>query len=94
MIFIVTLVVLQENSTVFLNREQWIGLIHIICISDEWEELNDSFRGQLFIYPLTLFLENLKCIMYEILHYCPSIYVTLKVSKTSHCMKKNLLSNA
>lgn len=86
MSFTVTLVVLQANSTVFLNREKSIGLIHIICISDEWEELNDSFRGQLFIYPLTLFLENLKCIMYVILPYCPSIYVTLKVSKTFHFM--------
>lgn len=52
--FCVTLAGLQANSRVCLDREQWIGLIHIICISDEWEESNDSFRGQLFIYSLTL----------------------------------------
>lgn len=92
--FCVTLAGLQANSRVCLDSEQWIDLIHIICISDKWEESNDSFRGQLFIYSLTLFLENSKCILYGILHYCPSIYVTLKVSKTSHFMKEKLPYNA
>lgn len=71
MIFIVTLVLLQANGTVFLNREQRFSLIRIICISDEWEEWNDSFTGQLFIYLLPLFLEKWKCIIYGILHYWP-----------------------
>lgn len=76
------------NSTVLLNRVQWISLIHGICISDEWEEWNDSFAGQLFIYLLTLFLEKWKCVMYGILHYWACIYLTREVSKTSIFNKK------
>lgn len=70
--------------------EQWISLIHVICVSDEWEELSDSFRRQLFIYLLTLLLEKYKCIMYGILCYCPCIYVTLDISKILNFMKNKL----
>lgn len=87
MILVVTLVPPQANGTVFLHAEQWVTLIPIIRISDEWGELGDSFPGQ-FVYPLTLFLEKWKCIRCGILCNCPCIYVTLEVSKTSNFMKK------
>lgn len=90
MTFIVTLVLLQANGIVLLNRGRWTSLIHIICISDEREDLNDSFTGQLFVYPLTLFPEKWKCITYGIRRYCPCIYVTLEVSKIFNFITKKL----